>query len=238
MTELPPEAQAWLARAKERHAEVPSGAKQRVRDTLALAGASTPPVMPDKLHGPVPKSTFAVGAKVAACLGGAALLGVLITQISREPARPLVARSARPQSATLSPTSARAGAALDRSDSPAASNREDPPSAGAGALPSPPLASSEAPDTLAAETSLLLRAEAALRVDDASGARAILHLHRARFARGQLRVERDGLLALVACELAEPNAREQALELLRRAPHSALASRLGRACGIEPEATR
>jgi len=93
--------------------------------------------------------------------------------------------------------------------------------------------------SLAAELSLLGRAQAALRARNPSQALALVREHEATFPDGIMKEERLGVAALSGCALlpagssADGAERERALAFLKAAPSSPLAARLRKACGLQ-----
>jgi hypothetical protein len=85
---------------------------------------------------------------------------------------------------------------------------------------------------LAAEMSLLSQAADALANRDLGKARTVLSEHRQRFARPQLREEREGLLVLARCMERPEGAYSDALSFVRKSPASMLAARIKQACGL------
>ena len=99
------------------------------------------------------------------------------------------------------------------------------------------VAPSSTPGSLAAELSLLRRAQAALRADQAGQALSLALEHASTFPNGVMREERLGVAALAECALSSSGAaassRRHVQAFLHVAPSSPLAARVRRACGFE-----
>ncbi|MBK6689012.1 MAG: hypothetical protein IPG45_31380 [Deltaproteobacteria bacterium] len=86
-------------------------------------------------------------------------------------------------------------------------------------------------EDLAAEATLLHRAQSAWRNKDSQAALQVLEDHRRRYPRSQLSSERDGLRVLVLCDLGRnAEARTLAKKFLRQAPDSPLRASVEESC--------
>lgn len=88
-------------------------------------------------------------------------------------------------------------------------------------------------EDLAAEATLLHRAQSAWRNKDSQAALQVLEDHRRRYPRSQLSSERDGLRVLVLCDLGRKGeARTLAKKFLRQAPDSPLRASVEESCAL------
>jgi hypothetical protein len=92
------------------------------------------------------------------------------------------------------------------------------------------------PETLAAETSLLRRARAALAGGNAAGCLSLLSQHAKRFPIGVLAEERDALRVVALCSHGRIEDGKKAAATFRRVhPGSPLRGRVDSACTSEEE---
>jgi len=89
----------------------------------------------------------------------------------------------------------------------------------------------QAPSTLGAELALLSSAQRALREHQPQLALELAQQHAARFGSGHLGEERRGIEALAHCQLGQPS-HVSVAGFLALAPHSPLAARVRRECGL------
>jgi hypothetical protein len=89
----------------------------------------------------------------------------------------------------------------------------------------------QAPSTLGAELALLSLAQRALREHQPERALELAQQHAARFGSGRLAEERRGIEALAHCQLGQPSHAAVA-GFLALAPHSPLAARVQKECGL------
>jgi hypothetical protein len=89
----------------------------------------------------------------------------------------------------------------------------------------------QAPATLGAELALLSLAQRALREHQPERALELAQQHAARFGSGRLGEERRGIEALAHCQLGQPSHASVA-GFLALAPHSPLAARVQKECGL------
>jgi hypothetical protein len=87
--------------------------------------------------------------------------------------------------------------------------------------------------SLQAEMRLLSSASDAISAHELGRARTLLAQHRKTFPHGQLRAEREALLALAACSDGGASAQKQARAFLAKEPDAVLAARLRSACKLE-----
>jgi len=85
-------------------------------------------------------------------------------------------------------------------------------------------------DDIEAELGLLSRAQRALSGQDPMLALQLLGEHRAKFPRGSLHVEREGLYAVAACEAKRPEGPKLASRFLQTFPASPLGARVQAVC--------
>jgi hypothetical protein len=114
----------------------------------------------------------------------------------------------------------------------AASDETDAAPAGSPARKKRKIAPQES-DRLAAELTLLHRAQSAWRAGDARGALSLVREHDQRFPRSELALERDTLEVLALCELGQKQAATRlAKRLLARAPSSPLRASIEESCAL------
>jgi hypothetical protein len=93
--------------------------------------------------------------------------------------------------------------------------------------------SREAAESLRREVALLGRASDALTAGRVDKALRLLAEHERRYARSQLKVERDGLRVIAHCLRGEPKAERAARAYLKKNPDSVLAVRAMSACKLK-----
>jgi hypothetical protein len=190
-----PSARQLLERAKAAQIQPPAGMKARVKSAVMEAAA-----LPSKQAPSKPQLRLLTKPWVSATLLTLAGFGALRG----------VSHGSRPEAAQPI-AQAPPSAANDSEEPPAAEIRHSDdveilqPTAATTVAPVQPrpkrVASSKA--DLRAEMEWLARAEAALRNGDAAAALTELRAGRARFARGQLQAERQGLELIARCTLGE-----------------------------------
>lgn len=229
MTELPPDAQDFLALAKRAHRELPTGAKTRVRAALGSSLALSPD----------PSRSLSVRG-VRGLMKGSWLGGAAVTLLAGAGWFALRAPSHERRDDRSAPAAAQVHSVAPATPAAIPARSSAPPTLTAPASEAPAAPSREpvrgAPrSSLRDELALLSRAEQALRDADYGSARAALSLHRQRHSKGQLREERVGLEVIVQCLAEESDAQRKALQYLASAPESALRERVQRACAVSSE---
>jgi hypothetical protein len=240
MDELDPEARRVLGLAHE--ARTPSAEdKARVEQRLALALGAAALAAPGAAAA---KSALGGAAKAGGFaalkwLGfGSAVLALAVGgYVAFAPRAPVPAP--RPQPAAP----AQAAAPVQMPPPVEAPQLEAAPSE--PALPAPeakpePLTRSKSrkaargpEDPLAAEVTLLHRAQSAWRAGRAQEAESLLREHGQRFPRSALGLERDALQVLTLCELGQKAKAERlAQKLLERAPSSPLRTSIEQSCAM------
>lgn len=240
MDELPSEAKSVLHLAKSAQVGVSSGTRTRVRarvEAAVAAGALSHSGRPPAAAGePFAASKgFFTSTKVMLASGallfgvGGALYGVHPGLALKSPS-PVHAPAESVAKVALAKPAARAITDVTEAHSSVQ------PSAAPDSRPAANMANKPAESSrhaLAAEVSLLSQAAEALAVKDVERARSMLNEHRRRFARPQLREERDGLSLLARCIEREGRAQDDALAFVSQRPTSVLAGQIRRACGLQ-----
>lgn len=103
----------------------------------------------------------------------------------------------------------------------------------AAAKPGRPRKARASAEDLAAEMALVRTASEALARGDQPAALAALREHAQRFAKGSLRIERDGLSAIAECTQKSAPSDASAKRFLRMYPHSLVSARVTKACAVE-----
>lgn len=236
MNELPREAKAMLALAKDAHDPPDPRARERVRGkvlaavTVVPVGLSVGAAQLGKPSAGLFKTWF--GSKTA--LAGALIALGAVGSMTVMRARP---DAARPAPAVAPPASLPEPASAGLPTpvvTPAASTQLEPE-----ALParvrSVRAAAASAPTpvpSLHAELNLLANATQQLEQGDTQAALRSLAEHRRRFARSQLRPEREGLEVLAHCQQKRAQAQKAARAYLARTPTAVLIARIEQACGL------
>lgn len=240
MNELPREARAMLALAKDAHDPPDASARERVRTKVLAAVAIAPvglSVGAAQLAKPSTglfkawfgsKSGLAGALLLLAAGGGFATLRVRPDATARAPAFA--------QHAAIHETAPGVGQAvaieLAPAPEPAAAPETAPPLNRARA-PRPVAKRTSSPTpSLRAEVSLLTRATEQLEQGDAQAALRSLQEHRRRFAHTQLQPEREGLEVLAHCQQKQPQAQAAARSYLARTPASMLVARIEQTCAL------
>lgn len=248
MDELPPDARALLALAKDAHNPPDRMARERVRRRVAAAVAMTPvaastltPAHAAKSGGGIAgwftsSKIMLASTAVALTLGGS--LWGLSTQrtppaagrvaqpsVRAQPTLPTPAPSTTPLAeSALAPVTSSPAALPARAPAPSARRARAASISSASRTPQP--------WSLAEETALLARASEQLSHNDIAQALLSIEEHRRRFARSQLIEEREGLRVMAHCLRNRAESRAEAKAYIARAPASVLVARLERACGL------
>jgi hypothetical protein len=251
MNELPPNAKAWLARA--RRAETPpDGAQERVRQRLAVV-VGAPSARLDRTLDSQLNASGAPGAT-----SGAATLTVTTTKLliisgaivalggalaaKHFASEPAPAHDARPATATTRATMSheiapRSAAPEQDASGPTTQSAPTSPARRERARSASAEASHAATalgkgDNLREEMALLAAASDALSNGDSARAYALLAAHRKRFPQGELREESRGLTLLANCIANKPGTAARVSAYLRSVPNGVLSARIESACSF------
>jgi hypothetical protein len=249
MNELPPNAKAWLARAR-RVETPPDGAQERVRQRLAtIVGGSS--VKLDRALDSQPNASGVPGATASTAtltvtttklliISGAivAFGGALAAKhfaserAAAHDARPATASTRVTMPHEIAPRSAApdqdASGLTTQSAPTSPARRERARSASAEASHAAKALGKG--DNLREEMALLAAASDALDDGDSARAYALLATHRKRFPQGELREESRGLTLLANCIANKPGTAARVSEYLRSVPNGVLSARIESAC--------
>ena len=240
MTELTPEARAFVDAARSLHDPTPTDLA-RVRTALGARlgpppAGSTPPAAagPAAPGGAVTGVVASTGAKLvgAFLLVGALGAGALWIRSARSESFVRQQSDVTRVAKAPSPSSTSAAPSAAASEAPIVAIDSLPLEPTGSARAAPPASSTAGSDgSLSEEVALIRRARSALQGGDAARAMALLDEHVRRFPRGALIEERRATRVLALCARHETaRASAEAGELLRASPHSPHAQRVLGSC--------
>jgi hypothetical protein len=231
MNELPREARAMLALAKDAH-DPPE--RERVRGRVLAAVAIAPLGLSASALAKPSAGLFKAWFGGKSALAGALLLlaagGSLAALRARPDAPTRSARVAQPAPVEQQDAPAAPGKGVEGAAAPAADvmRGKGPARAGRASVKN----NGAAAPSLHAEVSLLTRAEDQLERGDAQAALRSLQEHRRRFAHSQLQPEREGLEVLAHCQQKQAKSQAAARAYLARTPASLLVARIEHTCEL------
>lgn len=235
------------ATARER---VWAGLAVRAAGVAPAPGPAPPPAVKMRVAArrPAPSVLLAAGKSGLLVAAGFAL-GVWFSETrSAELAPPSAAQAGPAPAAPILPV---AGAPLEQAElgpvlpssaavarAPAAPTHVPAPPARARASRQAKAARASASASSTQELVLLQRAERAIRAGDGELARSFIAELETRFAQTVWREEREAILVLAACVLAEPGAAENARSFSLRHPGSVYFDRIGSSCQLDTDGPR
>lgn len=233
MSELGTEDKTWLDVLRTSD-EPTSADRDRIRALVLTSVATTGGAVIASSTVGKAASLFGIGWKVVlAAVSVGALVGSGIWVVSGTSLPTVGASAARTKLETTAAESPSAAAAEATTAPPPDDDMDVPGGYGVQAEPTarPSRALAKIPyDDIEAELGLLSRAQRALSAHDSMLALQLLGEHRAKFPRGSLHVEREGLYAVAACEAKRPEGTKLASRFLQNFPASPLGARVRAAC--------